>query len=217
MREAGERRGARACCPGERRLGCRAEQQAARAASGRTMDHSPLAGWENFYVILGSSAGGLTGLTFVVIALIRDSASHEVRPTGLGAFITPTIVHFCGVLTLAAFMSMPHQHGTTLSAGLGIGGLAGLIYGGYIAANMRRTGPQYIPVREDWIWNVILPSLVYGGLVVMAVMIWDRLTEEALYGVAALSLGLLLIGIRNAWDIAVWMSVTKPTKPPEKE
>ena len=32
------------------------------------MEASLLAGWENFYVITGSAAGGLTGLTFVVIA-----------------------------------------------------------------------------------------------------------------------------------------------------
>ena len=47
------------------------------------MDASLLAGWANFYVIVGSSAGALTGLTFVVIALIRDT--RRVRPTGLRA------------------------------------------------------------------------------------------------------------------------------------
>lgn len=176
------------------------------------MDASPLAGWDNFYVIIGSSAGGLTGLTFVVIALIRDSG-QGVRPTGLGAFVTPTIVHFCGVLALAAFMSMPHQHYGTLSAGLALGGLAGVVYGCFIGANMWRAGvgvTSYIPVREDWIWNVILPTAVYAGLTVMAVLIWDRLTRAALYGVAVLGLGLLFIGIRNAWDIVVWISINPP-------
>ena len=173
------------------------------------MDAAPLAGWDNFYVIIGSSAGGLTGLTFVVIALIRDSG-QGVRPTGLGAFVTPTIVHLCGVLALAAFMSMPHQRPGTLSAGLALGGLAGVFYGCFIGFNMRSIGAgptNYLPVREDWIWNVILPTLVYAALVVMAALIWDRLTEAALYGVAVLALALLFISIRNAWDIAVWMSV----------
>ena len=32
-----------------------------------------LAQWQNFYVIAGSSAGALTGLQFVVMALIADS------------------------------------------------------------------------------------------------------------------------------------------------
>src|SRR5438046_1395489 len=81
------------------------------------MDASPLAGWENFYVIIGSSAGGLTGLTFVVIALIRDAA--RVHPAGLHAFVTPTIVHFGAALALAAYLSMPHQTVPTLSAKIG--------------------------------------------------------------------------------------------------
>ena len=174
------------------------------------MDASPLAGWDNFYVIIGSSAGGLTGLTFVVIALIRDS-QRGVRPSGLGTFVTPTIVHLCGVLALAAFMSMPHQRPVTLSVGLALGGLAGVVYGCVIGINMWRISvgaTLYIPVREDWIWNVILPTLVYAALIAMAVLMWDRLTEVALYGVAMLVLALLFISIRNAWDIAVWMTMS---------
>src|SRR4029077_18647303 len=174
------------------------------------MDASPLAGWENFYVIVGSSAGGLTGITFVVVALIRDVAGG-VRPTGVGVFLTPTIVHFGGVLTLAAYLSLPHQGVWSLSARFGGMGLAGLIYGCVIGAGMRRHGGEYVPVREDWMWNVILPTLVYGGLLAMALLVWQR-PAQTLYGVAILTLLLLFIGIRNAWDLAVWMSLYK--KPP---
>jgi hypothetical protein len=174
------------------------------------MDASLLTGWENFYVIVGSSAGGLTGITFVVIALIRDV--QRVRPTGVRAFLTPTIVHFGGVLALAAFVSMPHQSVTSLSIGFGIAGLAGLIYSGVVAANMRRQGGVYVPVHEDWIWNVALPAVVYGALLVMGFLIWRR-PLQALYGVGAASLVLLFIGIRNAWDLAVWMTVHQQREP----
>lgn len=169
------------------------------------MELTALAGWENFYVIVGSSAGGLTGLTFVVIALIRDARS--VRPTGLRAFVTPTILHFCGVLALASFMSMPHQRLFSLSAGFTLGGLAGVIYGLRTMVTMRQ-GPDYVPVREDWVWNVILPTLVYACLFCMGLLVWHR-PEQTLFGVAALSLLLLFIGIHNAWDIAVWMTMQK--------
>ena len=37
-----------------------------------------LADWDNFYVIAGGAAGGLTGLTFVVIALATDSQRVDV-------------------------------------------------------------------------------------------------------------------------------------------
>jgi hypothetical protein len=172
------------------------------------VDASPLAGWENFYVIVGSAAGGLTGLTFVLIALVRDVLHRDAkgqRPTGLGAFVTPTIVHFSGILALAAFLSMPHQRVASLSIGFAVAGVAGVAYGGFIAANMPRHGARYVPVLEDWLWNVILPTIAYGCFALMAALIWTR-PNETLYGVAVLSLLLLFIGIRNAWDIAVWMS-----------
>jgi hypothetical protein len=169
-------------------------------------DASPLAGWENFYVIVGSSAGGLTGLTFVVIALIREVGKATL--TGMRTFVTPTIVHFAGVLALAAFLSMPHQGVLTLSIGFGVGGIAGIVYGVIIAASMPGPGAEYVPVREDWIFNVIVPTVSYGCLLGVAVLIWYRLTVS-LYIVAFLSLLLLMVGIRNAWDTAVWMTASR--------
>jgi hypothetical protein len=168
-----------------------------------------LAGWDNYYVILGSSAGGLTGLTFVVIALIRDASRISTR--GLNTYVTPTIVHFGGVLALAAFFSMPHQHPSTISLGLAVGGLGGLLYSVLLARRMPRVPSDYVPVREDWIFNVILPMLLYGCLLLAAWLIW-LWPEATLYGVALAALILLFIGIRNAWDIAVWMT-THPTHP----
>ena len=62
--------------------------------------------------------------------------------------------------------------------------------------------------REDWVWNVILPTLVYACLFCMGLLVWHR-PEQTLFGVAALSLILLFIGIHNAWDIAIWMTLQK--------
>ena len=166
---------------------------------------SLLAGWENFYVIVGSSAGGLTGLTFVVIALAGEA--NKVRVSGLRAFVTPTIVHFGVVLALAAFLSMPHQSILALSLGFAAIAAFGLIWGAVIVHNMPKRGSDYSPVAEDWIWNVILPALVYLVVLTMAYVVW-RHVAGALYGMAAAALGLLFIGIRNAWDIAVWMSLS---------
>jgi hypothetical protein len=165
-----------------------------------------LADWENFYVITGSSAAGLTGLTFVVIALAADA--KRVNARGLRAYVTPTIVHFGTVLALSAYLSIPHQGVLSLSLGMGAAGLAGLIYVAFIAASIGRIASDYIPVREDWIWNVILPAMVYGALVADALLVW-RLPEASMYGVAAVSLLLMFIGIHNAWDIAVWNTVRK--------
>jgi hypothetical protein len=169
----------------------------------------PLDGWDNFYVIVGSSAGGLTGLTFVVIALA--AGARRVRPSGIGAFVTPTVVHFGAVLALAAFLTMPHRGVLVLSTGLAVAGLVGLAYVGFIATHIGRTA-EYAPVLEDWIWNVILPTVAYIGFVTAAVLLWYR-PADALYLVGTLSLVLLFIGIHNAWDIAVWMTLHKDDPP----
>ena len=58
-----------------------------------------LAGWQDFYVIVGSSAGALIGLQFVVTTLISDlPGGGRATQTG-SAFSTPTIFHF-GVLLM---------------------------------------------------------------------------------------------------------------------
>ena len=176
------------------------------------MAASLLADWANFYVIAGSSAAALTGLTFVVIALA--SSTTRVSTSGLRVFVTPTIVHFASVLALAAFMSVPHQGLISLSLGFGVGGIGGLIYGLVTAVNMRsKPLGNYIPDREDWIWHVILPTVAYGALAGMALLIW-RCPDQSLDGVAAISILLLYVGIHNAWDVAVSVSMRKPQDPP---
>ena len=178
---------------------------------------SALTDWANFYVITGSAAAGLMGLTFVVIALAANRSG--MTAAGMRAFVTPTIVHFGTVIALAAFLSVPRQNVMSLSLGFGAAGVAGLVYGGVAAVSMRRLGSIYVPVGEDWLWHVALPTLIYGALLVMAFLTRRRM-EHSLYGVAVASLLLLFIGIHNATDVAVSSSVNrkqdtrKDTAPP---
>jgi hypothetical protein len=170
------------------------------------MESSLLAGWDNFYVITGGAAGGLTGLTFVVITLAADA--HRVKSVAVRAFVTPTIVHFGAVLALAAYMSMPRHTVVSLSLGLGAVGLAGLVYVASIAAGIHRLKGAYTPVLEDWVWNVILPALCFCILLTLG-FLFSTEPKRCLYGVAAAIMLLMIVGIHNAWDIAVWNSVNK--------
>jgi modulator of FtsH protease len=173
------------------------------------MEPSPLAGWDNFFVIAGSSAAALTGLTFIVITL--SAQGGRVNPNGLKVFITPTIVHFTVVLAFSAFLSMPHHTSLSLCVSLLVAGVLGLIYIGTIAISIRGMTSTYVPVHEDWIWNVILPGIAYGTWLAAGFLIW-RSPHASLYAVAAVLVLLMLIGIHNAWDIAVWNSTRKATE-----
>jgi hypothetical protein len=170
---------------------------------------SPLEGWDNFYVILGSAAAALLGITFVVIALISE---RRANPAGMAGYITPTIVHFATVLGLSCFVSVPHQNVIGLSIGFGAAATGLLIYTGVISSNMRRFAHQYVPVLEDWIWHVIMPAVVYCLLLAMAFFLWHE-PRESMYGIAAALLLLLFVGIHNSWDVAV--SVTAQNRKDE--
>src|ERR1700730_14250900 len=156
------------------------------------METSPLAGWDNFFVIAGSSAAALTGLTFIVITL--SAQGGRVNSNGLKRFITPTIVHFTVVLAFSAFLSMPHHTLLSLCVSLVVAGILGLIYIGTIAASIRGMTSTYVPVHEDWIWNVILPGIAYGIWLAAAFFIWrSPHTHTSLYAVAAVLVLLMLI------------------------
>src|SRR3989454_1423343 len=64
------------------------------------------AAWNNFYVIVGSAAGALIGLQFVVMTLIADRPRLRTPEAG-AAFATPSVVHFGVVLLLSAVASAP--------------------------------------------------------------------------------------------------------------
>src|SRR6266568_1200331 len=64
--------------------------------------------WGSFYVIIGSAAAALTGLMFVVITLIAGAQVRRSSGT-VGAFGTPTVVHFCAALLVATILSAPWQ------------------------------------------------------------------------------------------------------------
>lgn len=170
------------------------------------MAPSLLADWANFYVITGSAAAGLTGLTFVVIALGSDN--QRASTVGLRTFVTPTIVHFGAVLALAAFVSMPHQSAMFLGIGFGAAGFAGLVYVATIAMQVKKVAKSYVPVLEDWLGHTILPGLAYAAVFATA-FTFARHPERSLYVVAGASVLLLFIGIHNCWDVAVWNTTRK--------
>jgi len=174
----------------------------------------PLHEWETFYTIIGSSAAALTGLMFVVVALSaeRHRAALANKSEALDSFATPTVVHFCAALLLAALVTTPRQTVWSLSGCLMGAGGAGLVYAVVVAARAARQ-KAYDPVLSDWVWHVILPLLAYLSLLTAAIVM-RRVPEESLYGVGAAELLILFIGIHTAWDAAVWITTNVEPPPP---
>src|SRR5438876_7420667 len=135
-------------------------------SQGRSIvESTPFSAWENFYVIIGSSAAALTGLQFVVVVLGAEARS--IGPE-VGAFGTPTVVHFCAVLLMSAILSVPWRAVSNAGLALGGVGVAGIVY---MAVVLRRALRQerYVPVLEDWLWHCVFPLIAYLALLVGAV------------------------------------------------
>jgi hypothetical protein len=178
--------------------------------------HETLSLWESFYVIVGSSAGALTGLQFVVMAIVSESEAGAGKRE-IDAFGTPTIVHFCAVLVVSAIISSPWPELWQAATALFIAGVLGIVYSLIIVRRTRQT-TQYRPVLEDWIFHVCLPLGGYILLTVAAATL-PRNHLLALFGIAAFALLLLFIGIRNAWDTVTYVAVelmSKSQPPAEK-
>lgn len=169
-----------------------------------------LTAWGSYYVIIGSSAAALTGLMFVVITLAKDS-SRTPNEGAVSAYSTPTIIHFGAALLISAIASAPwHSLGP---AGLTIGlvGVVGILYVGVVLRMIISLPTStYEAVLEDWLFNVILPLIVYVTFVGMAFLIHSH-PEGALFGVGGATLLLLFIGIHNAWDIVTFL-VLSPSR-----
>ena len=165
---------------------------------------SALGAWRDFYVIAGTAAA-LTGLTFVALTLVAGARRTAGSSGGIGAFSTPTVVHFGAALLVAALLSAPWRALWHAGLLLGLAGLAGLAYAVIVVRRLRRP-VSYRPVLHDWLWHAALPLVAYTSLVVAAIVL-PRQPVPALFGIGAVTVLLVFIGIHNAWDVVTYIAV----------
>jgi hypothetical protein len=165
-------------------------------------DMTALSGWEHFYSIVGSAAGALIGLQFVVMTLVSNMPITRVDSHAGHAFTSPTVVHFEVVLLLSAVVSAPWSEIAIVAALWGVVGLLGIVYVVFVARRLRLQ-TTYQAVFEDQLFHVLLPLTAYATLAVSAcaAYVYPRL---ALFLLGAAALLLLFVGIHNAWDIVTY-------------
>ena len=162
-------------------------------------------GWENVFVLMGTAAAGLIGLLFVVVTLTagfeRSRALH-----GSAIYMTPTGVHFAVVLTVSAIVLAPRLPAAVTASLIGLAALAGFGHAlvscrGILEAHRSNDPPHW---TDFWCYGA-WPAITHLGIAGAAIGIalggaWS------VHGLAALLLMLLLVAIRNAWDLITWIS-----------
>jgi hypothetical protein len=176
-----------------------------------------LARWDTFYVIVGTAAGTLIGLQFIVMTLIAQRPPAGAADAG-AAFATPAVVHFTSVLFLAALIRPPWPRLRVAIVVDALIGVYGVTYTTIVARRMKKQ-TVYQPVFEDWLFHAVLPLVAYGALVASPFIVSGH-TIQALFTVAGSALLLLFIGIHNTWDgleYHVFIRMRHPTTRPLTE
>ena len=164
--------------------------------------------WHDFDLLVGTAAATLVGLMFVA-ASIAASFFTENNRAGMQAFISPTVVHFTSVLIVALFAVVPTHEWLTLAGMLALVGIAGGVYSTnlWIQLFVRR---RFNVDIVDRLFYAAIPLLGYA-LLLLAAFFLLRHSEAGLDLLAAAQITLILAGIRNAWDMMIWIVIRVPT------
>lgn len=161
--------------------------------------------WHDFFVTLATGAATLIGAMFVVMSIGTGVLTRD-RTLQIRAFYTATIVHLGGVLLGGLLAMVPSLDRTSFAILVGIGGLVGLGFCLHLLPVIWRVGSDL--VLEDWFWYVGAPIAGYLTLLAAAACLlgdWRRSLE--LIGFALVLL--LLAGIRNAWDMIIYLVIRR--------
>jgi hypothetical protein len=164
--------------------------------------------WANFYLIVGSGGGALIGVMFVVTTL---TAGLEESRASRGAliYITPIVFHFAVVLIVSAIAVTPGLPVEAVGVLIAIPALLGLLYSVVTAIRVFTIKIDDAPDWEDKIFYGIIPVIAYVLLACATAAIWIAPMNAELF-IGAVMMLLLLIGIRNAWDLATYLVMRRP-------
>ena len=171
--------------------------------------------WESYYVIVGSSAAALTGLQFVVVALINESTRAPSSARAVAAYGSPTIVHFCVSLSIAAIITAPWSSMAGVSVTMMVLGVAGIVYD-FVVFRRAYRQEDYKPELSDWIWHTVLPLIAHAAILFAAISLQGS-PDGSLFAIAIAALLLLFIGIHNAWDSVTYIAVVRPAQMADAE
>jgi hypothetical protein len=157
--------------------------------------------WHDFYLLLGTAGATLVALLFVAVSLGVGYLTPE-RSTATRLFMSPVVIHFASVFFVAAISLVP-SHAPAFFAGLiGATAVIGILVSAVITVQVVRTDlTHYV---SDYFAYGLLPAIGYVALLAAAIMIVaDNRSALDLQGGGLLLL--LIVNIRNAWDLTLTM------------
>jgi hypothetical protein len=160
-----------------------------------------LKGWHEFYTVLGTAAAALVALLFVAASIGTGYLSAE-RASPTRTFTSPIAYHYSFVLFMSLVALIPVNTDWSLGAIVGIASAVSLVYSGFICARVMRSNTTDF---DDRLAYGASPPVAYAVVLVSAFFIAARSVVGPTLLAGALIL-LLLVNIRNAWDLTIWFA-----------
>jgi len=159
-----------------------------------------LAGWHDLYVTVGAAAATLVGLLFVGLSLhIRVVVAHpEVR-----SLARVTLTAFFAVMLVAIAVLQPTDSAVVLADWLAAIGVVSLVLtvrplrDAVVGDHSRALRVRTITARFG------VSGLAFAGLLACASLLAAGRTTDALNLVLVVVVVLLVVSVRNTWDLLV--------------
>ncbi len=161
--------------------------------------------WDSFYLLIGSAAAALIGLLFIV-ATLTAGLDGEQSQRGARVYLTPTVFHLAVSLVVSAVALAPSLTAIGVGGSIAAVSALGLIYSVSVAGQIRRMsrGADAPHWTDFWFYGVLM-AVTYLALEAGAISVWAA-PASAPCVIGFVLLALLLLGIRNAWDLVTWIA-----------
>lgn len=157
--------------------------------------------WHDFYLLVGTAGATLVALLFVAVSL-GTGFLNDKRAAATRAFYSPVVVHFSAVFFLAAVALVPAHQAIFFATVIAAAAAIGLGVSLFVTFQLLRH--DWTTYKQDHLAYALLPTIAYLALLAAAALVWSK-NDFALDVLAGSLLLLLIVNIRNAWDLTLSM------------
>src|SRR5206468_9010306 len=159
--------------------------------------------WDEFYLLAGSAAAVLIGLIFVVMTLMQDRPRSSVL-AGSKLYMGPVVLQVSFVLVMSSAALVPEVSRAAFAAVCAAVALSGFARGVMSLVGIAVIRGPEVHWTDKWFYGAI-PAALFAALAVVAWAFWSG-QGWAPVGAAAVITGILLLAIRNEWDLVTGLA-----------
>ena len=168
-----------------------------------------LAQWHEFYALLGTAAAALIALLFVAVSIGTSVMTPDPESRrNTSTYLSPVVFHYANLLFLSLIALIPTETWESFALVIAAAGTGSVIYSIVIALRVHRNSMSDL---ADRLCYGAIPALCYAMGPVAALFLFEE-KPAGLNLLATAALLLLVINIRNAWDLMI--SIARRVNPP---